>query len=273
VGIQSESHVPHFKENEIQTRRRSSNTAVIGAAVGGTIGGIALVLAVMFVLFIWKRRKRREADLEPKPLFDQEVHRDGGGEQSRTALQPALIYNPPSSRPSTPVTSDSTSQHPSPQSMTNPFYADSISAVTPAQTGRRPSRPTTVSSDSSPRSGRYPRDKSSAVHNDTSSQTPASRAPNPSSPGTTTTSPATPPPPLPNEASISGDPTFSTSTLTSEQIAFVHGLFTLNVPVAEIAAVMERMRTASGAGEESEGIVIPGGSADQESEPPPDYRR
>jgi hypothetical protein len=228
---------------------------------------------MLFVLFIWKRRKKREADLEPKPLFDGEVLRDGGG-QSTTVLQPALTHDPHSSRPSTPVTSESTSQHHSPQSITNPFYANSILAATPTQTGRRPSQPTIVSSNSSPRSGRYPRDKSSPVHNNTSSQTPASRTPNPSSP---TTPPATPPPPLPNTmpipTSISGDSAFSTSRLTSEQIAFVHGLFTLNVPVAEIAAVMERMRTAAGTGEGSSGIVIPDGSADQGFEPPPDYRR
>lgn len=59
-----------------------SNTP-IGATVGGAIGGVVVLAAIIGMIFFWRRKKRREADIHPSELS---MAYPGNGQEEQEGL-------------------------------------------------------------------------------------------------------------------------------------------------------------------------------------------
>jgi hypothetical protein len=196
----------------------------VGAVIGGVVGGIVTIFIALFLLHQWRRRRTSvvDFDLEPKyaPAYSQL--------NAKQALPPNLDTSAISTSPVQRTLSFNSGLH---STTTQSIPSVVVSSVT-TNAGRsdQPSTLTAASHRANPlrtlSGGMIPRESGGA------SLTPAPVA---SEDVASTSS---------NTTAMNNIPT--DSQLTSEQLDFVHTLYTANVPPAEIIAVMDRMRAARG---------------------------
>ena len=179
-----------------------SSRSALGPIVGGTVGGI-VVIAAMILALIFCRRKRKQGPLQPMYFESRPSH----------APTAAALY---------------TSHFPSSPQMVEPFpYAPSSGSSALLSP---PSSAFVVSSAST-----------EALSEDASQRYAAPARPSKRTQSAGTSSPAPrvlptspPPPPPPPPPALDG--------LTEEQAIFINNLRSANVPAAEIGGLMEIMR-------------------------------
>jgi len=222
----------------------ASHPGVIAPAIGGAIGGIVTIAAIIFALLFCRRRKQ-----ELRPMTFET--------RSATFTPPSVHYSshfPPSSQMAQPFANVTTSRSSVPTADTNgrrtsslqpPLARPSTSALIP---------PSTAFVVSSPEAEMLSNATSQTFTAGSSKSVRAQSAGSSSAPIVTTSLPPTP----------SGS-----SELTEEQAIFVNNLRSLNVPAAEIGRLMEVMR------QEREGTLgtgpIQANTTFDADAPPPSY--
>jgi len=190
----------------------------IGAIVGGAAGGLAAVAAIVIYLLCFRRREssarplsliRRKTEIDPEPKvlpvapFARSTTYTPVNGPSRTTLPPSAF------------TAENLYGSSSPPSTERGAYTALAPTNDDGPTSHRPGPPMVVQNPS--------------VQSGSVSTSVAGRSSLAS-------------PPLSKKAKAPSLPPGVANQLTPEQLDFVHNLYSLNIPAADIAGVMERMR-------------------------------
>lgn len=228
---------------------------------------MAIGAVILISIILWRRSKahhldaltRRATEIDPDPRFSVLARYTS----TRRDPPPDSYLPPGSHQHSQPAaySSQSVANH---TWMPSTFAPDSLyhpvnsTSPPPSQYGRGYSM---ASSDSAPTQPASIPDMRQNVISSSISSAPS---------GVTSTSPyavingeSTSPLPTKQQFAPSPSKTQTSNQLTPEQLDFVHGLYSMNVPAAEIAGIMERMRLeGSGAGSSAgTGVIASGGPA------------
>lgn len=175
----------------------------VGAVVGGSVGGLALVAIILALLYLWRKRHAPIlAEIDPEPNCDAEY-------QSSYAPSQNMSYTP----------------FPSPSNATNPLYPKR-SPTFISESHNADARATSPSIADSLASPVHP---TSTADSAELCQGILSIEKNPGDDATFTQSPV-------SLSSSSGG-----NQLTDAQADFVNGLYTHNVPAPAIAHIVQRM--------------------------------
>ena len=231
---------------------RPRRSVPIGAIAGGAAGGLAVIVAFVICLVLLCRRSGRQDLLRRKSEIDPEPKVRPVAPFARSTVY-TPVHSPSRTTPSSAPPSASSTQnlYASPSPPPSDRYA--YTALAPTTHNVPAAVPSMVIQNPSDRRP----DVASTAAADSSTSSSSSR-------------------PLSKKAQVVPSlPPSATKQLTPEQLDFVHNLYSLNVPAAEIAGVMERMRVereAATAGTTIDAGVVGSPLRDSKiSEAPPRY--
>jgi hypothetical protein len=192
----------------------------IGAIVGGAVGGVVVLAAMGIALFIYIRKTRNKVQVNPNPEVNPFVSSGGQDAESQMQSHASLLHTAPSTLNTTYVTPSNTSVQLSAYSQ-YPVALDSIDQT-----------PSTISGTKS---------VTTQFVTDTSIIYPPS-SPVSHVPSTETRITVESPPSVARSSSPSAPVPGPGGQLAVEQLVTLQTLYNLNMPPAEIAGVMDRMR-------------------------------
>jgi len=189
---------PTTTETSVTSQR---SHAVVGAAVGGSLAGLAIVATIFFALVYFRRKRRAMLATGAEPNYRP----FNTSKASLRTPRPFIAYSPVPSSPNT-----TTPLHPSSKNfgLGHNLHPESLSSSDPSIL---PMSQTTIA-DSGLRSSNMTSPESST------------KDPNPSAD-------------MPSSPHASS----SANELSNEQVDFIHTLYSHNIPAPAIARVMERM--------------------------------
>jgi len=245
-GTQSSGASPTGSNTGGNTSTSSSHSPPIGAIVGGAVGGVVVLAAMAIALFIYIRKTRNTVQVNPEPEVKPFDPNRGLGAQSEMQSQSTLPYTSSAFNTADPTPYDSFIQ---PSSSSRYLVAPSSSDRTSTTTSGTIAGTRQLVSD-------IP-----TIH------TIASRVSY--GPSTETGTIAQSPHAVSRTSSPSA--TLSNGPLAVEQLVTLRTLYNLNMPAAEIAGVMDRMRNEQQVSDQGSRIGFACGDATDAMRDPPSY--